>query len=194
NPKWIHELTYADASFVMAHELLHLCLQTHERSIGTDKRIFNWAHDYIINDILSFQLAQAVPAQGLVMPGARLLSAEKIVTLMKQGKVPGPKRVARPTMTIALEEAGLLPPIAQKYGPGTNDLLDRETERDWFPDADPLEEELREQRIRQLAAKALSLGLLKERLDAVPPVKTKPVEHTDTTMMEALRQCYAPLW
>src|SRR5262249_43670455 len=72
--------------------------------------------------------------------------------------------------------------------------LDRDTERDWFPDADPLEEELREQRIRRLAAKALSLGLLKERLDAIPPVKTKPVEQTDTAMMEALRQCYAPLW
>src|SRR5262249_38643799 len=74
NPQWFVALDMPSATFVMAHELLHLCLRTHERSTGTDGEVFNWAHDYIINDILANELGQPVPANGRVSPaGAHLV-------------------------------------------------------------------------------------------------------------------------
>ena len=36
NPEWFSRLDYSEATFIAAHELLHLCLQTHERGIGTE--------------------------------------------------------------------------------------------------------------------------------------------------------------
>ena len=66
NPEWFGELSLADATFVMAHELLHLALRTHERASYKQRRLFNIAHDYIINDILKRELGlQEVPANGL---------------------------------------------------------------------------------------------------------------------------------
>ncbi len=70
--------------FVLAHEMLHLALRTHDRARGADRTEFNYAHDYIINDILRAELGQAVPAGGLDMPGARDRSAEEIVLEMRR--------------------------------------------------------------------------------------------------------------
>src|SRR5207253_2582918 len=106
NPRWVSELDLTEAAFVMAHELLHLCLRTHERGVGTDHDVFNWAHDYIINDMLVEELGRPVPQGGLVYPGARHLSAEKIATMIRQGQLPGPRPAPRSDIAIALEEAG----------------------------------------------------------------------------------------
>ena len=76
---WFLTLPVPDRVFVMAHEVMHLALRTHERFVGTDAGLFNIAHDYIINDILREELGTPVPAQGLDMPDARLKSAEQIV-------------------------------------------------------------------------------------------------------------------
>jgi predicted metal-dependent peptidase len=62
NPDWFEELAFPDQVFVMAHELLHLALQSHERSIGTDPARFNIAHDCIINDVLVEALGRPIPA------------------------------------------------------------------------------------------------------------------------------------
>src|SRR4051812_23018252 len=66
SPAWFPTLTLPEATFVMAHELMHLCLESHQRGLGTDPRTFNIAHDYIINDILVQELSMPVPADGLV--------------------------------------------------------------------------------------------------------------------------------
>ena len=71
--------------FVLAHELLHLALRTHDRANGSHHLEFNYAHDYIINDILQAELGfEQVPAGGLDMPGARHKAAEEIVLDMRR--------------------------------------------------------------------------------------------------------------
>ena len=84
NPAFVRRLKDNELVFVLAHEMLHLALRTHDRARGADRTEFNYAHDYIINDILRAELGQAVPAGGLDMPGARDRSAEEIVLEMRR--------------------------------------------------------------------------------------------------------------
>ena len=52
NPGFAARLKDNELVFVLAHELLHLALRTHDRARGSGRLEFNYAHDYIINDIL----------------------------------------------------------------------------------------------------------------------------------------------
>lgn len=196
NPAWFSEIKLREAAFVAAHELLHLCLQSHERSIGTGRELFNWAHDYIINDILTVEMGMDAPKGALKYPGARQHSAEEVVMMLRRNALPNPRPGPRRPMTIALHEAGLLPPQAE-YPPGTGDVIDEETERQLFPDADPAEEERMRRRIRALAAKAISLRQLQGRLEALPDVPADaaaPAPGNEVSMTEALRSFYRPPW
>jgi predicted metal-dependent peptidase len=83
NPDFITGLPPREAAFVMAHELLHLALRTHERGTGSDPLLVNYAHDYIINDMLVHELGIPVPAGGLALEGARQLSVERIVAQLQ---------------------------------------------------------------------------------------------------------------
>src|SRR5262245_2170061 len=72
NPAFTAGLSAEDLLFVLAHELLHLALRTHDRAKGSGQLEFNYAHDYIINDMLRHALGvRTIPANGLDMPGAR---------------------------------------------------------------------------------------------------------------------------
>ncbi len=195
NPQWFGSLDMYSATFVMAHELLHLCLRTHERSTGTDGRLFNWAHDYIINDILVEELGQAVPANGLAYRGARDLSAEQMVQMIRSGRVPGPRRMPRNPMTIALQEAGLLPPSSSDdSGPGTNDVLGPDAERELFPDEDLGEEEIRVRRIEKIAERSLRLGVLRDRLELLDRRQAELEEPPREGLLGILRSYYRPPW
>ena len=127
NPAWFLKQTREDAVFVMAHELLHLALRTHNRTLGTDHEHFNIAHDYIINDMLAHSLGRPVPEGGLLLAEARSLSAENIVRMIQTGKDPGNysnSPTANP-MADALRKAGLARP-----GEGRDsDVLTDEQER-----------------------------------------------------------------
>ena len=79
NPAWFAALDLADATFVMAHELLHLLLRTHERAEGSDRRTFNIAHDAVINDRLRQALGREPPVGAVWLPRAAELCAEEIV-------------------------------------------------------------------------------------------------------------------
>jgi hypothetical protein len=197
NPRWFGSLDFSEATFIAAHELLHLCLETHERGIGTNDELFNWAHDYVINDILSSELERPVPKRGLVLPGARTLSAERIAVMLNKGELPGPKAAPKSPMSRALEEAGLVPPLPPDLGPGSGDVLNREMERRLFPDANQAEEERMRQRIKSLAAKANSLGMLNKRLNALPSAPAPPQPKQagdDVAVADALRSAYKPPW
>ena len=85
NPAFAEKLKDSELIFVLAHELLHLALRTHDRARGSHHLEFNYAHDYIINDILRKELGmEYVPAGGLDMPGASKRSAEEIVLEMRR--------------------------------------------------------------------------------------------------------------
>lgn len=66
NPDWISSLSLNDATFIIAHEIMHLALRSHERSEHEDSALFNITHDFIINDQLKRLLhVHQVPANGL---------------------------------------------------------------------------------------------------------------------------------
>lgn len=197
NPHWFGQLSYAEATFIVAHELLHLCLETHERGVGTHEMIFNYAHDYIINDILREELGQPVPQRGLALPGARLLSAEKLAAMLNSGQLPGPKAAPKSAMTRALEDAGVIPVMPPNLGPGSGDVFNRHLERRLYPDESHADNERMRQHIKSLAARANSLGLLKKRLDELPqgpPGMPTQEAGSNVAVAEALKSAYQPPW
>src|SRR5258708_26979634 len=122
----------------MAHELLHLALQSHERGIGTDPARFNVAHDYIINDVLAEALGHPIPAGGKEWSGARHMSAEQIMLQIywPRGYVPSAWNapVGRKTaLGDALSKAGLTAPEQESSDLAGGDPLSDVPGRPWFP-------------------------------------------------------------
>jgi predicted metal-dependent peptidase len=141
NPTFAQSLNDQDLVFVLAHELLHLALRTHERARGSQHLEFNYAHDYIINDILRVELGAArVPAGGLDMRGARERSAEEIVLEMRRNAEIMPSKTA--------VFAGKDTTVGRVFGPRARnqsaptqgdtadpgDVLGPQREKDMFPD------------------------------------------------------------
>lgn len=157
NAAFVSRLNEADLRFVVAHELMHLALRTHQRAQGADRMQFNVAHDYIINDLLRAELGVAhIPAGGLDMPGARLRSAEAILLEMRRQRPPqtagrqagdsgrAPVRVwspggsggggagARPRETG--DDPGTGDDTSRGGADDDGDVLADATEREWFGD------------------------------------------------------------
>jgi len=157
NPQFVRRLKDNELVFVLAHEMLHLALRTHDRARGSDRLEFNYAHDYIINDILRAELGMPVPAGGLDMPGAREKSAEEIVLDMRRNQQAQPRtRVWHGEAT----SAGRL------FGPGgrgggatmeAGDVLDVAAEAELYPE-DAGEAGARAEQVKEMAAKALGLA------------------------------------
>jgi predicted metal-dependent peptidase len=139
NPRFAETLDERDLGFVLAHELLHLALRTHDRARGSHHLEFNYAHDYIINDILRHELgADRIPAGGLDMPGASSRSAEEIVLEMRRNAPIMPSRTS--------VFGGRETTVGRLFGPegrgrtsGTDadaagDVFDGQREKEMFPD------------------------------------------------------------
>lgn len=168
NPDFTARLSADDLVFVLAHELLHLALRTHDRMRGSAPIEFNYAHDYIINDMLRHALGRTtIPAGGLDMPGARLKSAEEIVLDMR--------RSAQSMATRTQVWEGVTATIDQVFGAArqaprgaTGDALDAARERELFPQ-DGADQAERARAIRDLAARGMALasamGLMRARGD-----------------------------
>jgi predicted metal-dependent peptidase len=198
NPGWFNALDRDEATYVVAHELFHLALGSHDRGEGTDRALFNEAHDYIINDILTEALGRPPPSNGLHLPGARHSSAEAIAADLRRSASGAPASswggdsaaIDSPLAT-ALREAGLVPePPA-----GGNDVLPEEVERQWYPGEAPAEIERSRRRVREQAARAVSLERLQGRLEALAEA-TAPGEDPGgyAEVMRALRLHYKPPW
>jgi hypothetical protein len=166
NSAFTARLSADDLQFVLAHELLHLALRTHDRAVGSGRLEFNYAHDYIINDILRDALGvSAIPAGGLDMRGAKDKSAEEIVLKMR--------RDGHYTSSRTQVWDGAMVTVDQVFGPGrpspsatTGDVLDAKLEREMFPD-DSDEQAKRTRAVKDLAAKgmamAAAIGLMRGR-------------------------------
>jgi len=156
NPEFVRRLNDNELVFVLAHEMLHLALRTHDRARGADRLEFNYAHDYIINDMLREELAMAVPAGGLDMPGAREKSAEELVLDMRRDRQAQAKtRVWQGEGTTAGRVFGLGAGGGDTREAG--DVLDGATEAEMYPD-DAAEAGERAEQVRDMAAKALGLA------------------------------------
>jgi predicted metal-dependent peptidase len=143
--------------FVLAHELLHLALRTHDRARGSGRLEFNYAHDYIINDMLRHALGiTTIPAGGLDMPGAHEKSAEEIVLEMRRtSKVASSRTQVWEGMVTTLDQVF---GAARQAPPGSmGDVLDARREHELFPD-DSADQTKRALAIQDLAIRSMLLA------------------------------------
>ena len=167
NPAFVARLKENELVFVLAHELLHLALRTHDRAKGSDRLEFNYAHDYIINDILRVELGfTSIPAGGLDMPGARHRSAEEIVLEMRKSRElmqtrsqvwEGTEVSAKRLFAVGRGGGGGTSGDAVGGNEEAGDVLGEKLERNWFPQ-DASEQAERARQIEELAARGLALG------------------------------------
>ncbi len=190
NREFVAKLKENELIFVLAHELLHLALRTHDRAKGSGRLEFNYAHDYIINDILRAELGFThVPAGGLDMPGAKEKSAERIVIEMrKDGDKMRSKTQVWDGQSVsargALNDAGRSRRAADNAG----DVMDEAKERELFPECRNGQPGQTEQ-IEREAAKSAALGR------AMGKMPGRGVEAGDVTQtVMALRGMYKTPW
>jgi predicted metal-dependent peptidase len=185
NPAFAGTLKENELVFVLAHELFHLALRTHDRARGSDALRFNYAHDYIINDILRDELSfKEIPAGGLDMPGARAKSAEEILLEMEKDPSKAPRRT------------GVWRAIRGTSGRGGSsgqggDVLDERLEAELFPGEGTAEREAQAEAVRQAAAKALALGTV---MDAMKGRGRGANPAASSQQVAALRGLYRPPW
>jgi len=209
NPEFVAALSAPDLMFVLTHELYHLALRTHERGEGTDPHAFNCAHDYIINDMLREELQVAhIPAGGLDRPGARHLSAEKILgEMQRDGSCPQRVWQKQPgqggsgggggwddadwgdsgRVTDSEAQAG---DRQGDEGPA-GDVLDSTLEREWFADLQAGQQQEQARAVREEAARAMGLKGLMESM-AGRGRGDEAGAQQDT--VAALRGLYRPPW
>lgn len=181
-------LSGPDLIFVLAHELLHLALRTHDRARGSHHLEFNYAHDYIINDMLRHALGVgSIPAGGLDMPGAREKSAEEIIVQMRASGSLLQSRTQVWDGGIATVDQ-VLGAARQAGSDKSGDVLDAARERDMFPD-DSTNQVARSRAIRDLAAKGMTLA------KAMGAMRGRGTEAGSAQQnVRALRGIYATPW
>lgn len=209
NPEWWLALQPPEALFVMAHELLHLALDSHGRRGDEDPWLVNVAHDYIINDILEDELDQPPPANGLRWHGARERSLEQMIAELKTSRALGwegpaslfaghPATAGRPLGSLSgLLDQALGSPEGEQAGlpPDPRDVLSEELERDWYPGEAPGKLAARRHLVRLAATKAASLRLARgTSATAWDHVLRQREAGNECEVIEALRSAYRPPW
>jgi predicted metal-dependent peptidase len=217
-PDVFAEIPLGEAAFILAHELMHLALDTHGRQGDADPLLANFAHDYVINDILREELERDPPLDGLNMEGARQKSFEQLVIDLNKaagsgpgmrcwsparwpsGVVPGAGQPTRSPMSLALEDAGLIPPQReepQAHGadpcdPG--DVIAIGSEEEFEPEIDRQVRQRLTDQVRKAAAKAASLAAIREQMQAVGTLVNLTEPQRGEAMMRALRDAYSTPW
>jgi predicted metal-dependent peptidase len=197
NREFVARLKDNELVFVLAHELLHLALRTHDRAKGSSTLEFNYAHDYIINDILRTELGTSIPAGGLDMEGAREKSAEEIVLSFRKGgqQMQSQTRVWEGRAVAANKVfgggrpgVGNGPKQNDNDGEMAGDVLGDKLEREWFADDAKAQAE-NARRIEELAAKGLALA------KALAALKGRGTEAgASQQVVSALRGLYRTPW
>ncbi|VTT97763.1 Uncharacterized protein OS=Mycobacterium vanbaalenii (strain DSM 7251 / PYR-1) GN=Mvan_5997 PE=4 SV=1: DUF2201_N: DUF2201 [Gemmataceae bacterium] len=212
NPRVFAGAPLPDLAFVVAHELLHLALDTFGRGGGSDPHLVNVAHDYVINDILSVELGREVPFGGLIRHGARRESLEALVAELARGGDPGAcwsvgrkktrRRAKAPKSAITeqLERLGLLPPQPDGFASdadepsATGDTLSAAEEAALEPHLGPKERSAVRDRVRREAVRSVSLKELRDHLDRhCGPGRGADAGATEA-LVEAVATAYRPPW
>jgi len=157
NPEWLGNLSLVDATFVIAHEVMHLALNSHQRTDNTNRELFNITHDFIINDLLKKAFGiNKVPADGLDWDKEygdyyelENKSAEELMKFIKDAFADGTinKRIFRNhwNVRLILENPPVDNPLAnqlQELFPDNADDKDVFDEQDIPSNSDVLTEEL----------------------------------------------------
>ncbi len=191
NRQFVAKLKENELIFVLAHELLHLALRTHDRAKGSGRLEFNYAHDYIINDILRAELGFThVPAGGLDMPGAKEKSAEQIVLEMRKDgdRMQSKTQVWDGKSVSARGALGQQGQGGQQSPDDAGDVMDDAKERELFPECKG-GQAAQAKDMQGRAAKALALG------KAMGRMQGRGVESGDVTQtVMALRGMYRTPW
>lgn len=214
NPAVFSESPLPDLVFVVAHELMHLALDTFGRGGAAQPHLVNVAHDYVINDILSVELNRPVPLGGLARPGARQESLEALVTELARARgcadncwsverKKKARRVKRPktAMQEELERAGLLPPEPdeppdedESDACPAGDALTAEEEAELEPELGPMERSERRTRVRREAVRSVTLKELRDQMDQATGHGTGGDAGASRALVEAAATAYQPPW
>jgi predicted metal-dependent peptidase len=191
NPGFVRSLSGKDLVFVLTHELYHLTLRTHQRGEGSDPLDFNYAHDYIINDLLREELQyDHIPAGGLDWPGARLMSAEKIMGEMRRDPSKRPQTSGGgwcPTCP-----GGDFDPNNPGQGKGqAGDALNAGQEKKMFPGLSDKEQQAQTKKVEEQSARAAGLKALTDTLNGQGRGADAGGQQDSVS---ALRGLYRPPW
>jgi predicted metal-dependent peptidase len=221
NPEVFTTITLSEAAFVLAHELLHLALDTFSReSVTDDHGTVNRAHDYIINDMLREELGMEPPLGGLELYGCSKWSLEQMVHWMSDNKPKVPTACwtlnggigsgpSGGSLSGALREAGILPksPSQRPSTPEVSDAWHLEhldviplaMEQRLFPghignaeQDSPGAAEPRSERVRREVVNSLALREVAQVLDRQVRRGTSRGNYEDS--VSALRRRYATPW
>lgn len=215
NARVFAEQSLPNLAFVMAHELMHLALDTFGRGGKADPLLVNIAHDYVINDILSVELGRTVPLNGLVRHGARQESLEALVAELARTHQSGKprecwsirrdkktrKKAPKSAITEQLEKLGLIPQEAEEsvdededYPEG--DILTSDEESELEPELGPRERLATRERVRREAVRAISLKELRAEIAKHAAKAQGQGEDggATQTLMEAVATAYQPPW
>ncbi len=209
NPDVYATVPLLDAAFVLAHELMHLALDTHGRQGNSDPLLVNFAHDYIINDMLYNELAREPPLGGLFQSGAREQSLEELVAKLGN-EVSGRKRFCwNPRagrrkdapdsggfpLRRALQDAGLVPrDQIETLDPGLarGDVIPGPREDEFEPEIDSKTRQRLRDQVRREAAKAASLAEMRKKIDDASKPDVPP--QRGEALLRAIRDAYDTPW
>lgn len=220
NIDWILSLSLQNITFIMAHELMHLVLRSHERQEGTDPELFNIAHDIIINSLLEKAFDCETPANGLrwqqfykrtEWESNKSQPVEKVIVSLKKQMETKPhlKNLLSGWGDDVVEEEDNSPLAAQlkkllgnQMAPSVKrrktDVLTRKQEKTLFPNESAQKIALSERELEKRIFEAMSTEQMQERFKKVlegqkqPSVGDEAGEQAYT--YELLKRHYAPPW
>ncbi|WP_020471918.1 vWA domain-containing protein [Zavarzinella formosa] len=204
----------ADAFFVVTHELLHLALDSFGRGEGSHPLAVNYAHDYVINDLLCDELhLYRPPLDGLSLRGARHMSLESLlVQAADEAKRGTPLwRVSQSVagegaaevdsdMTVALRRAGLLPPkqltteTRRSRKNPNGDLISPEEERKHEPNRSAWDRIRQQEAVRKEARRAAGDWAVRDAMGAREKQTGGQATGNTDLLIEVLRSAAAPPW
>lgn len=214
HPDVFAEISAVDAAFVLAHELLHLALDTHGRQGHAPALLTNYAHDYIINDMLREEFDRNPPLGGLDMEGAREQSLEKLIADLaglstanwrcwQGGKRSRSLRtsVARTNLTRAMEDAGLVPPSpkleVERLDPrlSAGDLIPDNREAEFEPEMTPGLRKVMRDEVRREAVRAGALSQIRQQIEGgADSPGAADLPQRGSALLQAIRDAYAVPW
>lgn len=215
NPAVFDSISLSDATFVLAHELMHLVWESHARARPEDARLVNVTHDILINGHLKRALNMPVPLGGLewnhffpqqykarFSPDSDISLEEVMRMLREQGY--GERKSIPPVWSVKAAASGNLGEALSRALGHTaghdavndmGDLLSGEEEAELFPEKSRGEQQAARERIRHKILEAIGREQIELAADRAAGFKMQGLaEGSARYTLEALRRHHTPPW